>query len=57
MEIRLIKDGNWVLKRAIKYKILYRKNGVIFQKWNNEDIEKILGNFEAQVKWFEENLN
>ena len=57
MEIRLIKDGNWVLKRAIKYTILYRKNGVIFQKWNNEDIEKILGNFEAQVKWFEENLN
>lgn len=56
MEMRLIKDGKWILKRAIKYTTLCSKNGVIFQKWNNEVIDKILGNFEAQVKWFEENL-
>ena len=48
------------LVRATKYtKLIYiRKDGkeeLVFQ-WLHEDIERILGGFEAQVKHFEENL-
>lgn len=54
--IAKLKNGKCFLKRSVKYTTLCRRSGAVWQKWENDYVDRILGNFESQVKWFEENL-
>lgn len=47
--------GIYSLERKKKFTILY--NGVyVIEQWLNEDIDKLYGDFDAQVKHFEKTL-
>lgn len=52
----ILKNGKWILCRAKKYTTLCTEKGLVFQKFTNESIDRIIGDFESQVKWFEDNL-
>lgn len=45
-----------VLSRGRKYTRLTKSNGSVLYSWSNEDIDKILGSFENQIKHFEQKL-
>ena len=52
----ILKGGEWILTRGVKYTTLCYSSGTIYQRWKNEYIDYNLGDFEYQAKWFEENL-
>lgn len=45
-----------VLVRGRKYTKLLNKQGGLIYMWLNENIDNILGSFDAQIKHFNENL-
>lgn len=45
-----------VLTRGRKYTKLLNKQGRMLSMWLNEDLDYMLGDFNAQVKHFNENL-
>ena len=45
-----------VLNRGRKYTRLTNSNGSVLYSWSNETIDNILGSFENQIKYFEQNL-
>jgi hypothetical protein len=45
-----------VLVRGRKYTKLLNKQGSVIYMWSNENIDNILGSFDAQIKYFNNNL-
>lgn len=55
-QMAILQNGCWVLERSRKYTTLTGKTGIVWQRWENELLDSKLGDFNAQIKWFEENL-
>lgn len=51
----MLKNGR-ALVRGRRYTRLLNKQGNVISMWSNEIIDNTLGNFDAQIKYFNENL-